>query len=271
MMATQMRHLNSSKMCWIEGSGRGVAVAALLLAACTPGGNSRSSGGGSQGGQAGQDASMSGQPTADAARMDAPRMNPPAMDTGPSPIDMGGPKPPGPDAPVVMPSQDAADAAPVMAENPVPANAAQMRCAQYTTVQQFEQRFFSDPKRGCTAARCHAPPDEFGPRFDQAGIAAQLVDKLSSACSESNQKLIDLKEPRRSAFLWRLWSTTPKVPCPVPSMDEEIQGGRRMPLKPGTQCEGTDFNTPAARLPQADLECATWYVYQLAAAAMTRP
>jgi hypothetical protein len=119
------------------------------------------------------------------------------------------------------------------------------------TVNEFETKFIV-PR--CGTARCHGPMSVFPPRnLDiPSMIRPNLVGK-KSALNCKNDFYVDTTNPWKSVMLSTVWPVTDTVICPSGG-----QGGTRMPNKP-------DMPTIVGeRLTQAELECFTWWVFEIA-------
>jgi hypothetical protein len=106
----------------------------------------------------------------------------------------------------------------------------------------------------CGQATCHGPSSVFPPRnLDMpTAIRANLLDK-PSLLNCKNDLYVNRVDPAKSYFLATVESVADTVTCPSGG-----QGGTRMPNK--------DFmpTIPGMRLPQAEIECLRWWVFQIA-------
>jgi hypothetical protein len=120
-----------------------------------------------------------------------------------------------------------------------------------TSTRTFETNFIV---RRCGLPMCHGPSSVFPPRMlDMPNfIRAQLVGrKATLACK--NDFYIDRGDPARSFVLAKVSATGTQVTCPSGG-----QGGLRMPNKAGMPTVVGD------RLTQPELDCFTWWVFQVA-------
>jgi hypothetical protein len=76
-------------------------------------------------------------------------------------------------------------------------------------------------------------------------------------------RVIDVNQPDRSALLWRLYMAPKTFTC----TDGDDYEMRRMPLIVGRQDLGGMPDSVAGRLSTAELDCARWYVHEVAKAA----
>jgi hypothetical protein len=121
----------------------------------------------------------------------------------------------------------------------------------FTSASDFEVRFIV-PR--CGTAKCHGPMSVFPPRnLDMPTmIRANLIGKRA-ALNCKNDYYVDPINPARSVMLSTVWAFGDQTICPSGG-----PGGTRMPNK-------EDMPTiVGTRLTEAELECFTWWVYEIA-------
>jgi hypothetical protein len=115
----------------------------------------------------------------------------------------------------------------------------------------FETKFIV-PK--CGQAKCHGASSVFWPKGldDASMIRTLLVGKPAKTLCTTDQ-YINKTNPGKSFVLAKIEATGDYLNCPTPAAKSDA-GGTRMPNKD---------NMPGAlgdRLPDADIECFTWYI-----------
>ena len=106
----------------------------------------------------------------------------------------------------------------------------------------------------CGTATCHNTMSPFPPRqLDVPSMLRErLVDKKSLLFCK-NDLYINRADPWKSVVLATVWTVEDRVTCPSGGL-----GGSRMPNKDGMP------TILAPRLSQAELDCFTWWVFQVA-------
>lgn len=94
-----------------------------------------------------------------------------------------------------------------------------------------------------TEMNCHG--DVYPPLMKQAGAIASLLINMRPIFACTGDRMVNKTDPGKSVMLTRVASQTDPAPCPSGM--------------------GTSFRMPymKPRLPQADVDCIAWYVYEI--------
>ncbi len=143
-----------------------------------------------------------------------------------------------------------------------------------TDIATFEKVFFQETgvaaamkTRRCADAACHG--GNYGPDFKGVMVGMRLITSKPPTyhCAGTGMRVIDVERPERSMLLWRLFLADKTAMCT--SKDDSLL--RRMPILRGKEDSGGDPNSVAMRLSQQELDCAYWYVLELAKVVTKNP
>jgi hypothetical protein len=125
------------------------------------------------------------------------------------------------------------------------------RSLGFANIGEVESRFIA-PR--CGISKCHARSSVFPPRnLDQVdSIRSQLVG-VRAVLSCTKDFYVNRSDPAKSFLLAKVEATTDMVTCPSGG-----NGGTRMPNAEG------QTNVPAPRLPDDELACLRWWVFEIA-------
>jgi hypothetical protein len=130
-------------------------------------------------------------------------------------------------------------------------------CEDYKTTAEVEEKLIF-PRCGFEGGQCHARV--FPPRFATWDkIAAAFIDKPTSMCTKDKLKLVDKANWSKSFVLAKINSTEDTFDCVMhdkPSLAGTGDAGYRMPYS-------TD-KEPQPPLTQAEHDCLTWWVHEIA-------